>query len=189
MQSRTGIPLLEPCTTGHWQQIADLKLAYCDHCGRYSIWHGEKMVYPNLSVAPLANPDLPQAVREDYDEAREIVSKSPRGAAALLRLALQKFCKHLGEDGANLNSDIAGLVKKGLPLRVQQSLDAVRVIGNNAVHPGQIDITDDPETAIRIFELLNIVCDYMVTQPKRVEEIYSKIPPVLQAAIKQRDGV
>jgi len=112
----------------------------------------------------------------------------PRGAAALLRLAVQKFCKHLGQKGENLNDDIAKLVKQGLPVRVQQSLDAVRVIGNNAVHPGQLDITDDPDTAARLFELLNIICDYMISQPKRIEEMYSKIPAGRQAAIKQRDN-
>jgi len=168
--------------------VPDLLLAACDHCGRFSIWLEQSMVFPNVSTAPLANPDLPKEVRDDYDEARGILSKSPRGAAALLRLAVQKFCKSLGEKGTNLNEDIAELVKKGLPVRVQQALDAVRVIGNNAVHPGQIDITDDPDTASRLFELVNIVCDYMVSQPKRVEEIYGKLPPAQKDAIKNRDG-
>ena len=167
--------------------IPDFLVAACDHCGRFSIWLNQSMVYPNVSTAPLANPDLPKEVRDDYDEAREILAKSPRGAAALLRLAVQKFCKNLGEKGDNLNDDIAALVRKGLSTRVQQALDAVRVIGNNAVHPGQIDITDDPDTATRLFELVNIVCDYMVTQPKRVEEIYGKLPPAQRDAIKNRD--
>lgn len=174
---------------GQFQQIPNLMLATCDHCAIFSIWLNDKMVFPDVCTAPLPNPDLPDEVKRDYDEARLISSRSPRGAAALLRLAVQRFCKHLGEKGDNINNDIAELVKKGLPLRVQQALDAVRVIGNNAVHPGQIDITDDQETAKRLFELVNIVCDYMVSQPKRVEEIYSKIPPALKDAIKQRDGI
>lgn len=149
--------------SGQMIQIGNLYPATCDHCSQYSIWLDEKMVYPNVSIAPYPNPDLPAEVKTDYNEAREILSKSPRGSAALLRLAVQKFCKHLGEKGANINDDISELVKKGLPQRVQQSLDAVRVIGNNAVHPGQIDISDDPETAARLFDLVNIVCDYMVS--------------------------
>jgi hypothetical protein len=169
--------------------VPGLFLATCDHCGQFSIWLNNVMVFPSLSTAPLPNPDLPDEVKRDYEEARDIMARSPRGAAALLRLAVQKFCKHLGEKGINLNDDIAELVKKGLPLRVQQALDAVRVIGNNAVHPGQIDITDDLDTATRLFELVNIVCDYMVSQPKRVEEIYGKLPPAQKDAIKERDSI
>jgi Domain of unknown function (DUF4145) len=175
-------------TTGQIQHVPGLFLAVCDHCGQFSIWLDNLMVHPSMSIASLPNPDLPEEVKRDYVEARDIMARSPRGAAALLRLAVQKFCKHLGEKGDNLNSDIAELVKKGLPVRVQQALDAVRVIGNNAVHPGQIDITDDPSTASRLFELVNIVCDYMVSQPKRIEEIYGKLPPALKDAIKERDG-
>jgi hypothetical protein len=175
-------------TSGQMQPVPGLLLAVCDHCFQFSIWLNNLMVFPNVSTAPLPNSDLPEEVKRDYEEARDIMARSPRGAAALLRLAVQKFCKHLGENGTNLNSDIAELVKKGLPVRVQQALDAVRVIGNNAVHPGQIDITDDQDMASRLFELVNIVCDYMVSQPKRIEEVYGKLPTAQKDAIRERDG-
>ena len=117
------------------------------------------------------------------------MSKSPRGAAALLRLAIQKMCKELGEAGENLNNDIASLVKKGLPPKVQQALDTVRVIGNNAVHPGQIDLRDDVEIANQLFGLLNLIAEVMITQPKHVESLYtSVVPESVRKAIKKRDG-
>jgi hypothetical protein len=114
---------------------------------------------------------------------------SPRGAAALLRLAIQKLCKHLGGTGENINSDIANLVKNGLPAKLQQALDSVRVIGNNAVHPGQIDLKDDVDTAHKLFAFINIICDNQITQPKQISEFYEeKIPDNLKDAIAKRDG-
>lgn len=131
---------------------------------------------------------MPEEVRKDYEEAQTIVMQSPRGACALLRLAVQKLCGELGESGRNINSDIANLVQKGLSVEVQQALDSLRVIGNNAVHPGEMDLTDDPETAAALFELLNFIVDDRISQPKKRAEIFAKLPTKAVAAIEKRDG-
>jgi hypothetical protein len=164
-------------------------LSNCRHCDGHSIWIDKKLVYPFSGTAPLPSPDMPDDVKQDYEEARNILSISPRGSAALLRLAIQRLCKHLGESGENINNDIAELVKKGLPLKLQQALDSVRVIGNNAVHPGQIDLKDDVDTAHKLFVFINIIVDNQITQPKTIDEFYnSKIPENLRQAIEKRDG-
>lgn len=121
------------------------------------------------------------------EEAASILTQSPRGAAALLRLALQKLCMHLGSKGKNINDDVADLVAKGLPVKVQQALDSVRVIGNNAVHPGQID-TDNPSVAGSLFTLVNLVTDYMISKPNEVAAIYAALPKSAIEAIEKRDG-
>jgi hypothetical protein len=146
------------------------------------------MIYPIVGAAPIPNSDLPEEVKRDYEEARSIASLSPRGAAALLRLAIQKLCRALGEKGEDLNNDIASLVKKGLNAKVQKALDSVRVIGNEAVHPGQMDLRDDADTAGKLFGLVNIVADAMITKPKRVDEIYEGLPKSKRAAIAERDA-
>ncbi len=102
----------------------------------------------------IPNPDLPDHIIRDYEEARGILRDSPRGAAALLRLCVQKLCMHLGEKGKNIDDDIASLVSKGLNPLVQKSLDIVRVIGNEAVHPGVIDLNDDRDTASQLLILI-----------------------------------
>ncbi len=173
---------------GAFTTIPNSHASRCARCGAHAIWYREGLILPSVSPAPLPNPDLPKEIQQDYLEARDILAKSPRGAAALLRLAIQKFCKNLGESGKDLNADIASLVTKGLPVMAQQALDTVRVIGNNAVHPGQIDLRDDPGVAGTLFELLNVICEYTVTQPKKVAEIYSKLPAGQREAIKKRYG-
>lgn len=146
------------------------------------------MIYPLSGSAPLPNPDLPDDIKADYEEARSIVSISPRGAAALLRLAIQKLCKHLGEPGKDINTDIGNLVKKGLAPRVQQALDVVRVVGNESVHPGQIDLRDDPEVAASMFGLVNIIAEIMISQPKHIDRLYNKLPEGKREAITRRDA-
>jgi transcription elongation factor Elf1 len=163
--------------------------AECANCERYSIWRYKDMIYPLDSAAPLPNPDMPDDVKQDYEEARSILSISPRGAAALLRLAVQKLCKHLGEPGDNINTDIASLVQKGLPQRLQQALDSVRVVGNNAVHPGQLDLKDNAELATKLFTFLNIIVTNRITEDKMIDEFYTEtVPANLQQAITNRDA-
>lgn len=173
---------------GH-QSVNNYYLANCRHCHQHAVWINQKLIYPFSGTAPLPSIDMPNDVKQDYEEARNILAISPRGSAALLRLSIQKLCKHLGESGENINNDIAELVKKGLPVKLQQALDSVRVIGNNAVHPGQIDLKDDVDTAHKLFVFINIIVDNQITQPKTIDEFYNfKIPENLRQAIERRDG-
>ncbi len=164
-----------------------LKIASCRLCQEYTIWFLDSMIYPEDSGVQPPNPDLRDDIRQDYLEAKAIVNKSPRGAAALLRLCIQKLCEQLGERGRSINDDIANFVKKGLPVKIQQALDIVRVIGNNAVHPGQIDLKDDRDTAMKLFELTNLIAEVMITQPKEVERLYESLPKPAREAIRKRD--
>ena len=164
----------------------EIRVGTCQHCQESTLWVREDMVYPNNGNAPSPNEDMPLSVKQFYLEAASIYQKSPRGSAALLRLGIQLLCKELGESGTNINNDIKHLVAKGLPSIVQKSLDIVRVTGNEAVHPGQID-TDDPNIVASLFELTNIVVQYMITLPKQVGSIYESLPTDKVEAIANRD--
>lgn len=172
---------------GSRAETPELRTSECVHCGGLSVWYNGSMLYPSSGNAPLPSADLPADILADYEEARSINTVSPRGAAALLRLAIQKLCKDLGEKGKNIDEDIAALVRKGLPVRVQQALDAVRVIGNEAVHPGTIDLRDSPEIAASLFGLVNFIVEKMITEPKEIDVLYAYLPESKKDAIKRRD--
>jgi hypothetical protein len=159
----------------------------CYNCNDISFWLYDRLIYPKKGEAPPPNNDLPDEIRQDYNEASSILDLSPRGAAALIRLSIQKLCKELGQPGKNINADISALVSSGLDVRVQRALDAVRVIGNNAVHPGQIDLKDDRKTAESLFRLMNLIAEKMISEPKHVDEVYALLPDSAKAAIKKRD--
>lgn len=158
----------------------------CDHCRKAAIWFGEMLAYPPNSTAPPPHPEMPGGVKKDYLEARDIVGASPRGAAALLRLALQKLCAEaVGQENINAATEI--LVGKGLDTTLVRALDVLRVVGNNAVHPGQMNLDEDRATANQLFELTNLCVDGLISRPKRIAEMFERLPEGSRKAIAARD--
>ena len=153
-----------------------IETSQCTHCNKQCLWVDKKMVIPDSGQMPLPNEDLDDGIKKDYLEAASILQKSPRAATALLRLALQKLCKQLGGKGQNIQQDIDTLSQNGLSPTVIKAMDAVRILGNEAVHPGQIDLRDDVETATVLFGLINFTAEKMLTDPKRLEEFYNSLP-------------
>lgn len=132
------------------------------------------MIFPSQRFEIEPNPDLQADIRADFLEASSILGDSPRGAAALLRLAIQKLLKQLGEKGENISHDIGSLVQKGLDIKVQKALDLVRVVGNNAVHPGTIDLKDNREIAVKLFSLVNRIAYDCITHPNEISALYDE---------------
>ena len=163
-----------------------VEFSACSSCYQPTFWADEKIIYPLIGIFPAANEDLPESVKEIYSEAANIANQSSRAACALLRYAIELLLKHLGETGS-INESIKNLVKKGLDVRVQQSLDIVRVTGNNAVHPGEIGFDDTTDVEI-LFQLINIIANVLITQPKQIQEAYDNLPDNARKAIKKRDS-
>lgn len=167
--------------------VHNLNLSQCYECNKIAIWQYNNLIFPSDKPGVLPNEDLDDDIIRDFEEARDILNKSPRGAAALLRLCIQKLCIQLDEKGENLNDDIASLVSKGLNQTIQKSLDIVRVVGNEAVHPGVLDLRDDTGTAEKLLTLINSIADQMISHPKQVDDFYEQLPADKREAIEKRD--
>jgi len=92
----------------------------------------------------------------------------------------------MGKPGG-IDEQIGQLVADGLPRRVQQALDSVRVIGNESVHPGKMDLNDTPEVGQVLFRLVNLIIQDCITAPKEAEEIYGLLPEGKLKGIENRD--
>lgn len=148
----------------------------CQNCYKISIWVDEKIVYPKSRLTPLPNEDLPDEIKADYEEASAIVQDSPRGACALLRLALQKLMIHLDED-KNIDKAIQSLIGKNkIDETLRKALDSVRVIGNNATHPNELNIKDNHDIAIALFKIINYIAEKILSDKKQISEIYELLP-------------
>tara|TARA_R110001583_G_scaffold9243_3_gene43928 strand:- start:2289 stop:2960 length:672 start_codon:yes stop_codon:yes gene_type:complete len=168
--------------------LENCNVSQCYNCSSIAVWVYDRVVYPNSKIEISPNSDLPDYIQKLFNEARGVVDISPRGAAAILRLCIQYLCKELGESGKKIDNDIASLVGKGLNPLVQKALDVVRVIGNDAVHPGEINLDDNKDVAIKLFGLVNLICEQMITHPKQVDILYRSLPEGKLKGIEQRNA-
>lgn len=169
----------------------------CAACTKETVWYNTdgssdwRIIWPKQSkVGKEPNPDMPDKVRETYEEARSIGSSSPRAATALLRLATEYLIVDQVGRKINLNEGIGELVKGNrMPKRVQRVADYLRLSGNDAVHTVQAIQDDDPEgTTEMLFDFLNTLVDELITNPNQVDSLYDRIPEEKRSSIEKRDA-
>ncbi len=173
---------------GNWD--VNLTSAQCNLCKEHSIWRGGKLVYPFNPSAPEASNGMPDSVKEIFDEARLVSVHSPRAAAALLRVALERLTVHLGELEGSLNTRIGNLRKQGLPDGVIKSLDIVRITANEGgAHAGTIDLAgeDGSYTVDRLFLLVNYIVEKAINEPARIKQMFEDLPADKRKGAEDRD--
>lgn len=176
------------------QHEYNLIVAKCTSCYLDSIWFHNRqsdedvLIFPSYPLKLTApNPDMPDDIKQVYIEAAKVLKDSPRASAALSRLAIDQLTQQFSNE-SSLDKRIADLVSKGLPIKLQQAFDIVRIVGNNAVHPGEIDLTDNQEMAKSLLNLLNIITENLITQPNQIDKFYNSLPERQLKHIEKRDS-
>ncbi|MFT8610951.1 MAG: DUF4145 domain-containing protein [Liquorilactobacillus nagelii] len=151
------------------------------------------LLYPENAIGiPPANKDLSDKVKSIYQEAASISNKSPRAAAALLRLALETFLKNdLKAPGETVNKKIANLYKQGIPENLEKIMDIIRITGNDAVHDGNIAVLDtegkdNANTVKVLFEFINYLAQEKISMPNKLNQITSNFSEGQKRSIEQR---
>jgi hypothetical protein len=173
---------------GGFAELEEWSAAVCRRCTRQSFWYKQTLVYPAKYDAEPPHPDMPAEVLAIYDEARAVSPHSRRAAAGLLRLGLQMLVDELEQGSGDINTKIGALVQKGLDPTMQRAMDVLRVVGNEAVHPGTIDLDADDSLLPGLFRMINIVVEQVVTRSKEASSLFGILPPEKVAAIERRDG-
>lgn len=164
-----------------------ISIAMCDNCKKATIWIDDVRVYPEALCVDDPIEEMNEDIKKLYLEAARIVEYSPKGAGAILRLALQTLIKELGYTG-NINDCIKKMVQNGLDSKIQKAMDSIRVIGNNAVHPGEINLDETKENVLVLFRLLNYIVKELIVKPKEIDDLFSELPDGALSAINKRDN-
>jgi hypothetical protein len=139
--------------------MPELHFSVCSKCGRYALWLFDRMIHPAWSVAPWPATGMPEKIKQDFLEAREIVSDSPKSACALLRICLQKLLTYFGLNGRHTDLASLNIIRDGRSQRLTDALWLVRAIGPGTAKPGELCPRDTLETAINLFQLVNLIVE------------------------------
>jgi hypothetical protein len=167
-QMASGRPFLEVHREFRNRDVQNVSISYCFNCNEMCLWVYDQLVWPRRAGDPEPELHALSNVRRECEEETQTLEASPRGAAALLRLTIEKLCKELGVSGESLKDDIALFVREDVDARA-------RIIESNAVRPGQIGLGDDRATAETLSGLVNLICEKMIMEPRHLQAVYTKL--------------
>lgn len=164
-------------------------ISRCTDCKKMILWseNTREIIYPKIILINKPNEALDNDIKDLYIEASRIYKESPKGAGALLRLSLERLLKKLKIPGDNLNLQIKSLIDGGVDENIKKACDIVRVYGNYAVHAGEIDLNDNLEIVETLFWLINRIAYIKITEKKKIDSLYSKLPKSKKNQINRRD--
>lgn len=100
----------------------DLHIANCHHCSGRMVWFVDAghphVLYPSgISAAPLPHAEMPENVKRDYVESREIVNASPRGALLYFASDFRSCVFILGAPALTSMTTLGGSFKQAFQFR------------------------------------------------------------------------
>lgn len=164
----------------------ELTFYKCPNCDQTTITaHGvgksvkdvDILIFPK-SLAQQFPDYVPEAIRQDYEEAYSILSLSPKASATLSRRCLQGMIRDFWEiKESNLAKAIEKLEGK-VPATQWKVIDGVRRIGNIGAHMENdinliVDI--DPDEAQSLLKLIELLIKQWYIDRFEQEQLYSDI--------------
>lgn len=159
-------------------------------------WHpdGPILVHPMSTFRKPTPPEVPQEIKEDYEEACRVLPFSHKASAALSRRCLQAILRRRGYVQHDLAKQIDALLNeqdttKAIPTSLRETVDAVRSFGNFSAHR----ITDqttlqvievEEEEAEWCLDILEEMFDHYYVRPEQAAARKAALDAKLRAAGK-----
>jgi hypothetical protein len=135
------------------------------------------LLYPNPLQAPLPSENMPEAVQKIYNEARAVLPHSPSASCLLLRKALETLLlRFTNNDHLETSIKLFSQQNPHLQLALEPTFHLIRVYGNDGGHYRELDLSDDKETALMLFESLNFIVSSVITQQLNAERLLKNNP-------------
>jgi hypothetical protein len=140
--------------------------------------------------------EVPEEIKEDYEEACLVLSTSNKASAALSRRCLQAILRGQGYKQRDLAQQIDALLAekdpaKAIPTALRETVDAIRNFGNFSAHP-VTDLTTlqiiavEPNEAEWRLDILEEMFDHYYVRPARAKARKSALDAKLKSAGKPR---
>ena len=86
----------------------------------------------------------------------------------------------------NFATDIKKFVGEEHVSLLQQCLDKVREVGNDAAYELKIEFKNDREIPEKLFELVSIIVHELITKKKTIDQVISRHKDVRQKKLEKR---
>lgn len=169
----------------------------CPNCGQYTIKAtgiGEAVKDVDASIRPISSAKqfpqyIPEAIRQDYEEACAIVNLSPKASATLSRRCLQGMIRDFWRiTKPTLNKEIDELKDK-IPADLWSSIDALRQLGNIGAHMEKdtnIIVDIDPNEANSLIQLIELLMKEWYINREERKKLFSNIITTNQSKQSER---
>lgn len=163
-------------------------------CKKESLWltycRKRVRIVPDSSAKPWPN-YIPKEIREDYEEACQILKYSPNASATLARRCLQSAIRDFYRtNGKSLYNEIV-TVKKEIPENEYKAIDVIRTVGNLVAHKEKDAATVwdiEPKHAELLIQILDeIVVQWYVDRHVKAER-EEKVEEMFKLTSKYKDN-
>lgn len=179
------------------ESCVEIDFYKCPNCEKYSIVAnglGSNVDTVNSLLQPKSSakqfPDyIPDAIRQDYEEACAIANLSPKASATLSRRCLQGMIRDFwGISKPTLNKEIDELKDK-IPADLWSSIDALRQLGNIGAHMEKdtnVIVDIDPNEANSLIQLIELLMKEWYINREERKKLFSNIITTNQTKQSER---